>query len=118
MQPTSTKKEIWTMGTYSLLTLSIMVGFMYLNTFATEVLKIPASTLATALLIAKSCDFVVSLFCGIIVEKVKLGKKGKNQAGCTTAVGYWPLPLCWRLSTPALHLWPPVLWFWACPTPC
>ena len=51
------------MGTYSLLTLSIMVGFMYLNTFATEVLKIPASTLATALLIAKSCDFVVSLFC-------------------------------------------------------
>ena len=67
------------MGTYSLLTLSIMVGFMYLNTFATEVLKIPASTLATALLIAKSCDFVVSLFCGIIVEKVKLGKKGKNQ---------------------------------------
>lgn len=33
------------MGTYSLLTLSIMVGFMYLNTFATEVLKIPASTL-------------------------------------------------------------------------
>lgn len=79
MQPTSSKKEIWTMGTYSLLTLSIMVGFMYLNTFATEVLKIPASTLATALLIAKSCDFVVSLFCGIIVEKVKLGKKGKNQ---------------------------------------
>ena len=36
MQPTSSKKEIWTMGTYSLLTLSIMVGFMYLNTFATE----------------------------------------------------------------------------------
>lgn len=41
MQPTSSKKEIWTMGTYSLLTLSIMVGFMYLNTFATEVLKNP-----------------------------------------------------------------------------
>ena len=80
MQPTSSKKEIWTMGTYSLLTLSIMVGFMYLNTFATEVLKIPAATLATALLIAKICDFIVSLFCGVIVEKVKLGKKGKNQS--------------------------------------
>ena len=80
MQPTSSKKEIWTMGTYSLLTLSIMVGFMYLNTFATEVLKIPAATLATALLIAKICDFIVSLFCGVIVEKVRLGKKGKNQS--------------------------------------
>ena len=80
MQPTSSKKEIWTMGTYSLLTLSIMVGFMYLNTFATEVLKIPAATLATALLIAKILDFIVSLFCGVIVEKVKLGKKGKNQS--------------------------------------
>lgn len=80
MQPTSSKKEIWTMGAYSLLTLSIMVGFMYLNTFATEVLKIPAATLATALLIAKVCDFVVSLFCGVIIEKVKLGKKGKHQS--------------------------------------
>lgn len=106
------------MGTYSLLTLSIMVGFMYLNTFATEVLKIPASTLATALLIAKSCDFVVSLFCGIIVEKVKLGKKGKNQGWLYYGRWILAVPLCWRLSTPALHLWPPVLWFWACPTPC
>lgn len=67
------------MGSYSLLTLSIMVGFMYLNTFATEVLKIPAAVLATALLIAKSIDFVVSLFCGVIIEKVKIGNKGKNQ---------------------------------------
>ena len=79
MQPTCSKKEIWTMGSYSLLTLSIMVGFMYLNTFATEVLKIPAAVLATALLIAKSIDFVVSLFCGVIIEKVKIGNKGKNQ---------------------------------------
>lgn len=80
MQPTSSKKEIWTMGSYSLLTLSIMVGFMYLNTFATEVLKIPAATLATALLVAKSLDFCVSLFCGVIIEKVKIGNKGKNQS--------------------------------------
>lgn len=118
MQPTSSKKEIWTMGTYSLLTLSIMVGFMYLNTFATEVLKIPASTLATALLIAKSCDFVVSLFCGIIVEKVKLGKKGKNQGWLY--YGRWILAVAIMLEVinPALPLWPPVLWFWACPTPC
>ena len=42
MQVTSSKKEIWTVGSYSLLTLSIMVGYMYLNTFATEVLLIPA----------------------------------------------------------------------------
>ena len=89
MQPTSSKKEIWTMGTYSLLTLSIMVGFMYLNTFATEVLKIPAATLATALLIAKICDFIVSLFCGVIIEKVKLGKKGKHQAWLYYGSGYW-----------------------------
>lgn len=80
MQVTSSKKEIWTMGSYSLLTLSIMVGFMYLNTFATEVLQIPAGTLATALLIAKTLDFCVSMVCGVIIEKVKLGKKGKNQA--------------------------------------
>ena len=53
MQVTSSKKEIWTVGSYSLLTLSIMVGFMYLNTFATEVLLIPAETLAFALLVAK-----------------------------------------------------------------
>ena len=79
MEPTCSKKEIWTMGSYSLLTLSIMVGFMYLNTFATEVLKIPASVLATALLVAKSIDFAVSLFCGVIIEKVKIGNKGKNQ---------------------------------------
>ena len=34
MQVTSSKKEIWTMGSYSLLTLSIMVGFIYLKTFS------------------------------------------------------------------------------------
>lgn len=68
------------MGSYSLLTLSIMVGFMYLNTFATEVLKIPAATLATALLVAKTLDFCVSMVCGVIIEKVKIGKKGKNQS--------------------------------------
>jgi len=80
MEVTSSKKEIWTVGTYSLLTLSIMVGFMYLNTFATEVLLIPATTLATALLVAKVCDFVVSLFAGAIIEKVKISNKGKNQS--------------------------------------
>lgn len=96
MQPTSSKKEIWTMGAYSLLTLSIMVGFMYLNTFATEVLKIPAATLATALLIAKVCDFVVSLFCGVIIEKSSWAKKASIRAGCTMAAGFWPSRSCWR----------------------
>ena len=76
MQVTASKKQIWTAGSYSLLTLSIMVGFMYLNAFATEVLKIPASTLATVLLIAKSIDFIVSMFGGVIIEKVKMGNKG------------------------------------------
>ena len=89
MQPTSSKKEIWTMGSYSLLTLSIMVGFMYLNTFATEVLKIPAATLATALLVAKTLDFCVSMVCGVIIEKVKIGKKGKNQSWLL--LGRWVL---------------------------
>ena len=80
MQVTSSKKEIWTVGSYSLLTLSIMVGFMYLNTFATEVLLIPAETLAIALLAAKTIDFCVSLFAGMIIEKVKISSKGKNQS--------------------------------------
>ena len=80
MQVTSSKKEIWTVGSYSLLTLSIMVGFMYLNTFATEVLLIPAETLAIALLVAKTIDFCVSLFAGMIIEKVKISGKGKNQS--------------------------------------
>ena len=66
MEVTSTKKEIWTMGAYSLLTLSIMVGFMYLNQFCTEVLQVPAAALATALLIGKTIDFIVSIFAGEI----------------------------------------------------
>ena len=78
-QVTATKKEIWTMGSYSLLTLSIMIGFMYLNQFATSVLEVPAAALATAMLIGKTIDFIVSIFCGAIIEKVKLGNKGKNQ---------------------------------------
>ena len=78
-QVTASKKEIWTMGSYSLLTLSIMIGFMYLNQFCTEVLQVPAAALATALLIGKTIDFIVSLFAGAIIEKVKLGNKGKNQ---------------------------------------
>jgi|GEM_PF-724096 len=92
MNVTSTKKEIWTIGSYSLLTLAIMVGFMYLNAFATEVLLVPAGALATALLIAKSIDFVVSLFAGAIIEKVKIGKKGKNQGWLN--VGRWILAVC------------------------
>ncbi|QBE96775.1 putative symporter YjmB [Blautia producta] len=80
MEITSSKKEIWTMGSYSLLTLAIMVGFMYLNTFATEVLVIPAGTLALALGVAKLLDFCFSLFAGAIIEKVKIGKTGKNQS--------------------------------------
>ena len=80
MQVTSSKKEIWTVGSYSLLTLSIMVGFMYLNTFATEVLLIPAETLAVALLVAKTIDFFVSMFAGLIIEKLKISSKGKNQS--------------------------------------
>lgn len=68
------------MGSYSLLTLAIMVGFMYLNTFATEVLVIPAGTLALALGVAKFLDFCFSLFAGAIIEKVKIGKTGKNQS--------------------------------------
>ena len=73
MEVTSSKKEIWTMGSYSLLTLAIMVGFMYLNTFATEVLVIPAGTLALALGVAKLLDFCFSLFAGAIIEKIKIG---------------------------------------------
>jgi len=88
---TASKKEIWTMGSYSLLTLSIMVGFMYLNQFATEVLQVPAAALATALLIAKTIDFIVSIFCGAIIEKVKLGNKGKNQEWL--AKGRWLLAI-------------------------
>lgn len=80
MEVTSSKKEIWTMGSYSLLTLAIMVGFMYLNTFATEVLVIPAGTLAVALGVAEFLDFCFSLFAGAIIEKVKIGKTGKNQS--------------------------------------
>ena len=80
MEITSSKKEIWRMGSYSLLTLAIMVGFMYLNTFATEVLVIPAGTLAVALGVAKLLDFCFSLFAGAIIEKVKIGKTGKNQS--------------------------------------
>ena len=76
---TATKKEIWTMGSYSLLTLSIMVGFMYLNQFATSVLEVPTAALATAMLVGKTIDFIVSIFAGAIIEKVKLGNKGKNQ---------------------------------------
>ena len=96
MQVTASKKEITTMGTYSLLTLSIMVGFMYLNTFATEVLMIPAGTLATALLIAKTCDFAVSMFAGLIIEKVKLGNKGKNQGWLY--YGRWVIAICAMLE--------------------
>lgn len=96
MQVTASKKEIWTMGNYSLLTLSIMVGFMYLNTFATEVLLIPAATLATALLIAKTCDFIFSVIHGVIIEKVKLGNKGKNQSWLY--YGRWVVAVCAMLE--------------------
>ncbi len=85
------KKQICTMGTYSMLTLSIWVVLLYLNTFATEVLLIPAATLATALLVAKVLDFVVSLFSGMIIEKVKISKKGKNQSWLY--VGRWLLAI-------------------------
>ena len=88
---TASKKEIWTMGSYSLLTLSIMVGFMYLNQFATEVLQVPAAALATAMLIGKTIDFIVSVFCGAIIEKVKLGNKGKNQEWLS--MGRWLLAI-------------------------
>ena len=64
------------MGFYSLLTLSIMVGFMYLNQFATEVLQVPAAALATAMLIGKTIDFIVSLISAIVIEKAHL-KHGK-----------------------------------------
>ena len=90
-QVTATKKEIWTMGSYSLLTLSIMIGFMYLNQFATNVLEVPAAALATAMLIGKTIDFIVSVFCGAIIEKVKLGNKGKNQEWL--AKGRWILAI-------------------------
>lgn len=96
MQPTISKKEIWTMGSYSLLTLSIMVGFMYLNTFATEVLQIPAATLATALLIAKTSDFIFSVVHGVVIEKVKLGTKGKNASWLY--YGRWVIAICAMLE--------------------
>ncbi len=86
-----TKKQIFTMGTYSMLTLSVWVGYLYLNTFATEVLLIPASTLAIALLVAKVIDFISSLFVGMIIEKVKISKKGKNQSWLY--VGRWILAI-------------------------
>ena len=95
-QVTATKKEIWTMGSYSLLTLSIMIGFMYLNQFCTEVLQVPAAALATALLIGKTIDFVVSIFAGAIIEKVKLGNKGKNQEWL--AKGRWVLAIAIMLE--------------------
>ena len=95
MQVTSSKKEIWTIGMYSLNTLAIMTGFMYLNTFATEVLKVPTDALATALLIAKTMDFIVSLFSGAIIEKVKL-LPGKNQQWLL--VGRWILAICIMLE--------------------
>lgn len=97
MQPTISKKEIWTMGSYSLLTLSIMVGFMYLNTFATEVLQISAATLATALLVAKTMDFIFSVVHGAVIEKVKLpGNKGKNASWLY--YGRWVVALCAMLE--------------------
>ena len=107
MQVTASKKEITTMGTYSLLTLSIMVGFMYLNTFATEVLQIPAGTLATALLIAKTCDFAVSMFAGLIIEKVKIGKKGKNQTWLD--YGRWVIAICAMLEVTNTTMMPMVV---------
>lgn len=97
MQPTISKKEIWTMGSYSLLTLSIMVGFMYLNTFATEVLQISAATLATALLIAKTTDFIFSVVHGVVIEKVKLpGHMGKHASWLY--YGRWVVALCSMLE--------------------
>lgn len=107
MQPTASKKEITTMGTYSLLTLAIMVGFMYLNTFATEVLQIPADTLATALLVAKVCDFCVSMFAGLIIEKVKLGSKGKNQSWLF--YGRWVVAICAMLEVTNTTMMPMVV---------
>ena len=62
-QVTSSKKEIWTMGSYSLLTLSIMIGFMYLNQFCTEVLKTPPEALAVALGIGKAIITYLSQIC-------------------------------------------------------
>lgn len=107
MQVTASKKEISTMGNYSLLTLSIMVGFMYLNTFATEVLQIPAGTLATALLIAKTCDFCVSMFAGLIIEKVKLGNKGKNQGWLY--YGRWVIAICAMLEVTNTTMMPMIV---------
>lgn len=92
MEVTSSKKEIWTMGSYSLLTLAIMVGFMYLNTFATEVLMIQPAVLAAALGIAKFIDFCFSLVAGAIIEKVKIGNTGKNQSWMF--LGRWILVVC------------------------
>lgn len=96
MEVTSSKKEIWTMGSYSLLTLAIMVGFMYLNTFATEVLAIDPKTLAAALGLAKGIDFVFSLIAGGLIEKVKISSKGKNQSWLLS--GRWILAVCIMLE--------------------
>ena len=93
---TATKKEIWTMGSYSLLTLSIMVGFMYLNQFAPSVLEVPTAALATAMLVGKTIDFIVSIFAGAIIEKVKLGNKGKNQEWLSK--GRWILAIAIMLE--------------------
>ncbi len=89
MKSEHSKRQIFTMGNYALLTLAVWVGLLYLNTFATEVLLIPATTLATALLVAKVIDFIVSLFSGVIIEKFKLSNKGKNQSWLY--IGRWIL---------------------------
>ena len=108
MQVTASKKEITTMGNYSLLTLSIMVGFMYLNTFATEVLQIPAGILATALLVAKTCDFIFSVVHGIVLEKVKLpGGKGKFQSWLY--YGRWVIAICAMLEVTNTTMMPMVV---------
>ncbi|MCD7846328.1 MAG: MFS transporter [Oscillospiraceae bacterium] len=74
-----TSRERITMGSYSMMSLAVMINMMYVNTFATEVLKIPAATLANVLLLAKAVDLCVSVGAGAIIEKVKLGAKGKYQ---------------------------------------
>ena len=75
MQATLSKKTIWAMSSYSFLVLGIMMGFIYTNTFATEILQIPPAVLAAPMLVAKVIDFIFSLLCGSIIEKVQIGKK-------------------------------------------
>ena len=62
--------------TNSFQSMAMQVPTLYLTLFMTDYLHISPVAIGTAMLIAKSFDFVVALFAGIIIEKVNM-KHGK-----------------------------------------